>query len=506
MSTPSIVTEGTSCFPVERVELWGDLVERFQWALDTASAVPGCLDAAAINGLLGRTQNAIVARGYVTTRVLAEPQDLRTGVLRLTVVPGRIRDVRFVEPERGRKGSDWQLNALAARPGDLLNLRDIEQALENLRRLPSAEADIEIVPAEGGTARPGDSDLLIRFAQRFPVRLDLGADDAGTDSTGTYQSNATVSFDNLARLNDLAYVSFNTDVGGGDPGPRGTRGFTAHYSVPYGNWELGFTHSENRNRQSVAGIDQSFLYRGRSETDELALSRVLYRDGQRKTTFTARGFEQSSKNFIDDTEILVQRRRVRGFELEATHREYLASSALEVSVGYRRGKEQENLFGLPLDGVGREVKNPSLVSYTAQWSVPFSLREQRFGFSAVLRGQEALTPMVSQDGFAIGGRSTVRGFDGENILSAERGFTLRNELSAALGNTGQSLYLGADYGEVAGPSSPTLAGQRLAGAVIGVRGGYGAVSYDGFVGQPIERPNAFPTDKRVVGFNFRWSF
>lgn len=55
--------------------------------------------------------------------------------------------------------------ALPARPGDILNLRDIEQALENFKRVPTAEADIEIVPGE----QPGESDLLIKWRQARPV-------------------------------------------------------------------------------------------------------------------------------------------------------------------------------------------------------------------------------------------------------------------------------------------------------------------------------------------------
>jgi hemolysin activation/secretion protein len=44
-------------------------------------------------------QNAIIERGYVTTRILAAPQDLKTGVLMLTVVPGRVNAIRFADGE-----------------------------------------------------------------------------------------------------------------------------------------------------------------------------------------------------------------------------------------------------------------------------------------------------------------------------------------------------------------------------------------------------------------------
>lgn len=131
------------CFPIRRIELAGEAADRFRWALKAADpsydpATGGCLGTEGVNTVLKRVQNAIVARGFVTTRVLAAPQDLTGGVLTLTLLPGRIRAIRFVEGTDSR-ATVW--NALPAQPGDLLNLRDIEQGLENFKHVPTAEAD-----------------------------------------------------------------------------------------------------------------------------------------------------------------------------------------------------------------------------------------------------------------------------------------------------------------------------------------------------------------------------
>ncbi|MFX6027920.1 POTRA domain-containing protein, partial [Acinetobacter baumannii] len=77
-----------------------------------------------VNLVLARVESAIVARGYTTTRVLARPQDLSTGRLVLSVVPGRVRHIRFA-PDADARGTAF--NALPISPGDILNLRDIEQ-------------------------------------------------------------------------------------------------------------------------------------------------------------------------------------------------------------------------------------------------------------------------------------------------------------------------------------------------------------------------------------------
>jgi len=113
---------------------------------------------------------------------------------------------------------------------------------------------------------------------------------------------------------------------------------------------------------------------------------------------------------------------------------------------------------------------------------------------------------VPQDRFSIGGRYTVRGFDGENILLAERGWLVRNDLSVGLGFAPAELYLGADYGEVGGRSTRFLSGTRLAGGVLGLRGGYRGFNFDVFVGRPFEKPEGFRTASTTAGFNLNWSF
>ena len=106
--------------------------------------------------IINKVQNVILAKGYVTTRVMAQEQDLTTGVLTLTLQPGRVGETRFEEPVSWR-GRLW--NAIPASRGDILNLRDIEQGLENFRRVPSVNADIKIVPG----AEDGTSDLQVNW-------------------------------------------------------------------------------------------------------------------------------------------------------------------------------------------------------------------------------------------------------------------------------------------------------------------------------------------------------
>lgn len=491
------------CFYIHRIVLV-DESQSFGWATQAAD-IPGdevqgrCLGSQGINIVMQRIQNAIVARGYVTTRVLAAGQDLRNGELVLTVVPGRIRAIRFTD---GSSARAYAGNALPTRPGDLLNLRDIEQALENFKRVPSVEADIQIVPAD----LPGESDLLIAWRQGFPLRVSLSANDGGARSTGRYQGSFTVSGDHLLALNDLFYASLGHDLGGGKSGERGTQGHTLHYSLPWKYWNFGMTQSVNRYHQSVAGASQNYRYSGTSENYEIKLAKLLRRDANSKTTGSLRAYLTKSSNFIDDTEVDVQRRRMSGWEAALAHRVFIGGATLDASLAYRHGNGAFSARPAPEEKFDEGTAHPQIISTETVLNLPFRAGGQRLHYNGTWKAQWNRTPLVPQDRFSIGGRYTVRGFDGESSLMAERGWLLRNDLGWMFGNSGQEAYVGIDHGRVGGPSSDLLVGKRLRGAVLGLKGAYKGGSWDIFSGFPIKKPDGFRTAHMLFGFNMSWTY
>jgi hemolysin activation/secretion protein len=514
----------TPCFTINNIKLIGDDASKFQFALDEvlsknipsaneteAKPILGrCLGVQGINAVMNRVQNVIIAKGYVTTRVLAAPQDLKAGLLQLTVIPGHVGAIRFT-PDSSKRISMG--NAAPINAGDILNLRDIEQSLENFKRVPTADANIQIEPSSEN--KPGQSDVVIKYQQRFPLRISVGVDDSGLNSTGKYLGNTTLSGNNLLSLSDMFYVNYNHDLGGGDSGKRGTKGYTAHYSIPWDYWLLSATTSSNDYHQQVAGALQNYIYSGTSQNAEVKLNRLIYRNSINKTNLSLRGFLRKSFNYIDDTEIEVQRRRTAGWELGFNQSWYLGAAILDYNLAYRRGTGAEDALKAPEEGFGEGTSHMKMLLGDLNLSVPFSVNapwgKQALQYTANLRGQTNYTPLTPQDRFSIGSRFTVRGFDGQQTLIADHGWLIRNELIAPIASSGQSVYWGLDYGEVGGQSSKYLIGKYLAGTVIGLRGGvgsqrFGNLSYDVFVGKPINKPQGFATHESVAGFSLNYSY
>jgi hemolysin activation/secretion protein len=494
------------CHRIEKILIAGGDGRHWGWLLESLDGVKGddspfnrCLGAGSISLLLKRGQNALVAKGLITSRLLAQEQDLKTGQLTLTLVLGRIGAIRFLNPKDAHASS---VNAMPASVGDVLNLRDIEQALENFKRVPTAEADIKIEPS----TKPGESDLVIEWKQTKSVRYSASLDDSGSDTTGKRQASATVSVDNPLGLSDLFYLTLNHDAGGGKGlSPKGTQGATLHYSVPIGYWNLSTTASNTSYKQTVKGANEDYLYSGKSANAEVKLSGIVYRDATNKTTLATKLYRRGSRNFIEDTEVEVQRRVNSGVEISAAHRAFWGNSTLEGQLMYKQGLKLFGALPAPEEEFDEGTSQFKIISLDASISTPFKVGEQKFKLENSVKVQRNKTPLVAQDRFSIGSRYSVRGFDGKASLAAEKGLLLQNTLSWTIPKVGAELYLGVDYGRVSGPSTEKLVGTSLIGTVLGLRGSYEGWSYDIFAGRPVRKPGELEVG-HVYGFNLNYGF
>ena len=517
-------TTQAQCFAIQSVQLTGvnDTVSpadiaHFQPALRRALRQVGfiagnCWGEQHINQLMVTMQNDVIGRGYTTTRILAAPQNLSEGTLVLAVLPGKVRSVRFEQKDAQEHTERIAAfhNEFPIRAGELLNLRKIEQGLENLKRVPTAQTDIQIVPTE----QLGESDIVVSWQQRtVPFRLTLSADDSGSKSTGRYQGNVTFSADNPLGLSDLFYISYGRALGH-VPSQKGidertekgaSQNFALHYSVPFGNWSWSFNHQSYRYHQAVAGNYTVYDYNGKSRSSDLGVSRLLYRDAKRKTHVGFKLWQRENRSYIDDAEIEVQRRKTAGWAASLSHKEYWGKATLDAQINYKRGTGMRDALPAPEELFNEGSSRMKIWTADIGLNLPMG-KQGKWTLDSRWHGQWNKTPLTPLDRLAIGGRYTVRGFDGEMSLSAERGWYWRNELAWQY-HAGHQIYAALDAGHVAGASAQYLVGRNLMGAAIGVRGQFQkGLNYDIFAAKPIHKPQYFHTANKVYGFNVSWTF
>ncbi|WP_434133314.1 ShlB/FhaC/HecB family hemolysin secretion/activation protein [Sporomusa sphaeroides] len=483
----------TPSFPISTIKIEGDETGHFPWVHDITGKYQGQkIGWQGINLIVKTLTNAFIDRGYVTTRVLIPQQDISSGVLTLQIVPGTIKDIQL----SGSAGSaDWR-SAFPARPGDILNLRDLEQGLEQMKRVPSQDAELQLLPGD----KPGESIVQITVTRTKPWKVILSLDDSGSKATGKLQASETLSVDNLFGINDLFHISFNKDAE--KNGYRyGTRGDSFSYSAPHGYWTYSLSSSVYKYHQTIDNYGTAFVASGQTRNLEVKAEKLVYRDQTRKTSLAFSVTKAASKSYIDDTEIEIQRRKTTAAKLALNHRQYNGQTVVDYTLAYKRGVPWFGAQDDPADSApGEPTTHYNLWTLDASLITPVSLGKTKASYNVALHGQYTKDLLYASEFLSIGNRYTVRGFDGEQTLAAENGWYLRNELSIPIQDSDSEVYLAVDAGQISGASADQTFGKSLMGSALGLRGNLGGALYDVFIGTPIKRPSGMKVPEQVLGF------
>lgn len=544
--------ETLPCFTIHKVSFnalpEGESLSHFNGILNSfvrQSKDGHCMNINDINKLTSQVQNRLIDKGFVTTRVMVSDQDLTKGELVLTIVVGRVGDIladtnQSTLPVYYKTQTNTQTtplpvnfsNALPLKKGDVLNIRHLETALENFKRVPSSDAKFELLPAQNGII--GQSDVLINYTQQRNLRTSLSLDDAGSKNTGRYQANLSLSIDNPANLNDLLYVSYGHSFSGlnalkdklnthftkeQETHKQNSHSYNIGYVIPFDKALVSLSTGRFNYHQTVVGVNKDYAYGGQSQNHALSASYLAHRDQNSKTTLMLGGYAKAQKSFIDDDEIVVQRRKTAGWQTSIKHEASFGDTKAGVTLGYQRGT---GAFGaiVPYEKLFDEGDSQvGIITLDASLAHPFAKSKGKLSYDATLKGQYAKESLTPNERMSIGGRYSVRGFDGERTLSADDGILLRQNLNIALPalslfDTGtytnaNTLYLGLDAGRVKmkdKAQDELLLGHSLVGSAIGIKGQfnhktnpYKTLNYDLFASHPINAPKGFFGRNQTTG-------
>ncbi|QHM72366.1 ShlB/FhaC/HecB family hemolysin secretion/activation protein [Mixta intestinalis] len=456
-----------------------------------------CLNIPNLRYLVSMLENRIMKAGYITTHVSVPEQQAAEGKLKLQIDAGRVGELALTEGSSDyiRIGNTFPLAS-----GELLNLRALEQGLENMQRIPDTEVAIRLYPGD----TPGTSNIDITRHQRKMWRTAFWLDDAGSRYTGRYQAGAAFYLDNPTSLNDLFYFSIGRTLEYNKQ--RGSRNHAFWYSIPYGYWSLNFYTSENSYSQPLTDELADFYYHGESRNTSVELSRLLFRDAQQKTTLSAQLTKRSYRYFLSDVELELQKKDLTNLRLALSHRRYLENNVLDATLSVQRNVSiagNKPTAEMLYNGYRPDSR---IMQLDVQAWIPFQLGNLSLSYTPHYFLQYSPDKLISQDQFSIGNRWSVRGFDGESSLSGNSGWFLSNTVSLDLPRWQQQLYTGIDYGRIVSQADNSEAGKHMAGGVIGLRGDLWSIGYDLFAGAPIYKPQHFRTDSLTLGFSAQWAW
>lgn len=452
-----------------------------------------------INALAGTMNRKLMDKGFVTSRVVLPEQNISDGTLRLLFIPGYFHAVTY---SQGSEILPWR-NAFPIRERDLLNIRLLEQGLEQMKRNRSVDAVMKLVPAE----IPGNTDAELTVSKEKQISGNLSVDDSGYDETGKIQWNLGLGIDRLFNANDTFRFSANTN-GERDGYAKGTRGESVYYAIPHGKdtWSIRFNHYDSR--QTVRSNPYNFISSGKTNLVRFTFDHMISRTSTEKRNLDISIIKRNSKSYINDMEIPVQAMDTTTLEIGVSDRIFIGKSTLYLRFAQKTGT---GWFGAQHDTDYADGPKTKYRMYLldADYHRPFTMGHRPASYTASVHGQwtAAGKRLYSVEDISMGNRYTVRGFDGEYTLMGESGWYLRNELASNIPKIHSQIYLGLDVGAVYGPGTETLVGRTIAGAAVGMRGQFNSgLGYDVFLSRALYKPNGYHTDKWAAGFTLNWNF
>lgn len=415
---PASSAEDERCFTIQGIRLQGAsvLAEAEQREL-LSPFVNRCLGSSQLNELLKAITQRYIERGYVTSRAYLPQQDLADGELDVLVVEGQLEGL-----DSSAIASERELAmAFPGHAGERLNLRELEQLVDQLNRLPSRPAQLELLPGQ----EVGGSRVQLKGEPSKPWRATLSRHNDGDVSTGEQQWGLGLDWDSPLGLADQLSLRGGLDALSDEF--RHSDNQSLYYSLPYGWWTFSYSYNQSYYRNQAEGSGFVFEMDGESRTHALRAERLLHRDAVSKTSINAGISHLRTRNYIDDALIDVSSQRLSESQLGFNHGRRIGSAFINADIGWQRGIGALDAQREGDPRRGEPVARYNKYSLTLSYLQPFQLGGESFSFDSLANGQWSEDVLYSPQRISIGGLASVRGFK-EQSLSGDSGAYWRNQL------------------------------------------------------------------------------
>ena len=416
------------------------------------------LSANDITALLTQGTNKLIAKGYITSVAsLSNNNDLRTGVLNLVIVAGKIEDVKINEGKLNDKIKEYVL--FSKNSGKVLNVRDLDNVTDSLYSRNANKFDMKI---EAGTKNSYSNILLHNeLKDRFVISFNgnnynqSSTNDKQNNQAGIYKESIGIKLDSPLGLNDTLGVRFTTMLDERNPnrdwkvspdeipvgtvlpiGPVGYKAgdylgykrklemFDFSYEVPFRTYRLKFNSSKSLSDSSIYAYNTVYDIRSDNTTIKLDLEKILWRNQTSKLIFDV-GYKYKHNIQLFETATLTNR-KLAILNTDLTYTTAFLKGLLGTTLTYERG----------LRGLGAERDdNKSLAVPEAQFD-KYSINvnyykpvSKKVTFRTNISGMYSPDVLYGSERTTSGGIGSVGGYQRGQTIQGDRSIEVSSELS-----------------------------------------------------------------------------
>lgn len=398
------------CFQIQQLTVEGvTIFTPNEIAAITSRYVPKCMQGADIQAVMREIDGTYADRGYITAKTYIPPQNLTEGQLLLSVVEGVVEGIFLLDATREidtPRGNRQVYTAFGKPVGGAFQLHDFEQGLDQMNRLKSVDAIMQLQP---GTI-VGGSYVLIQRLQSDRFRGYARVDNMGSRATGRNSFALDAEVDDLFGANDTWTL--------GVSGSKNTNALSVSGSVPFGYVTLSMNIGYSEYLTPLSSFSEIF---GSTETAGLNIDYLVSRNQMTTTTLSFGASVRRADRYINATLLTPQNLTTVDFGIRH----------LRLSEAARNSFDATLTFGLR--ALGADLPSASIGAPVPQFA-KISLGWQRQGAIGIfgtlvqdLRLQWSPDILYGAEQMSLGSFSTVRGYE-SSVGVGDSGAVLRTDL------------------------------------------------------------------------------
>lgn len=456
-----------------------------------------------IQELISYLSKYLSSKGYATSLVTFHSGNIYQGNITLNIKAGKIRDIYFVNRKEKTLRDKSEIEfAFPGYKNKVLNMRDLDQAVENLN-MGGKENQIEIVATE----KEGYSDIIIHQKRAFG---NVGA----TYDNSPFEKDRrklNVNYDGRSFLpvNDSLSLSYTTKLGK-EQSKHKEEVYDFSYNIPYRYYKFTYGFNVIKNHNVVQGNAREIIRDSKTIKNRFKLSRVLQRGKTNKLTGYIFLNQRKNNTFINGEKIKINSKTYTTGGIGLNYSDKIFKGSLYLGAQYEEGFPWLGSEGDKYTKGNLPKKEFKKYTFNVDWRRYFLIKnediiEYKLGFAAAY----SKDILLDINKMSIGDDYTVRGFK-KNSLSGEKGMYLNNTLTYHFSRKAHPIlstfqpFVGLDIGAVRDRSKDSH--ESIVGFAYGMRfqksGMYGSLLY----GKALKLARNQKNEGRVVSFNLGYSF
>ncbi|NDC83232.1 ShlB/FhaC/HecB family hemolysin secretion/activation protein [bacterium] len=376
-----------------------------------------------INQLAASVTDAYLKKGYVTTRTYLPKQSLKSGHLILEVHEGFIADIRLEGITSLQK--DLAFFSVQRRP---LNIWSLEQAMDQLNRLSSIQAVMQLSPAQdtGGTV------VTVRNMGGRLGSASVRYDTVSDSQVQVIPTSVDLGYDNMLGTLDQWTVSYFQKF---KDNTQYQNNLSCSVSQPMGSVTGRVAFSQFDYMTLVAGTNKNLITSGESITAKGSLDVMLFRAAKDKLVGTVELTNKSNQNFIEDTKIDTNSSSLTTLSLGLNNLWYADFGTMGLDLRYIRGLS--STMDSPTLDVGSAHQQFDKFTAEITLTLPISTAWFPVTLQGRLMGQYSPVALYASERLSIGDSYSTPGY--EMAFSGDSGAQASLKLMYTPGFLGQNI-------------------------------------------------------------------